>query len=1376
MRHFLPHFIEEKFRAGESQGSFEAAAMFVDLSGFTALTEKLMEHGVQGAEELSQALNLIFQPTVALVYRQGGFIPYFAGDSFTGIFSLNSENAAATAQKVLRTARQSLDRFLGEQGLEGLPEEWKIGIKIGLAVGTVEWGIVGERRKAFYFRGTAIDQCSTAQTKAGKLEMVCDLSFLNLVKNSLNFSTEPVPGDFFKILPVRPGHPGGNVNFEEKPLAVEISKKEKPKRDFDILPPPNPEILPKFLPVEVTEQGGFGEFRNVVSIFISFDEVKTHAELDRFATVILDQSLNFSGYLKEIDFGDKGGVMLCLFGAPVSFENNIERALEFVAAVQDELREVTSNSKIKYRIGITSGVAFTGIIGSEERCQYAAVGARVNFAARLMSSAKWSEIIVDDNVQKNRNFKFNFRGDLKYKGFQHPLPTYVLTGRNVAGESNFSGEYVGREADMQKLMDFAQPFREGRFPGIAYVFGEAGIGKSRFCYEFRRQLRETFAVTWFHCQSDQILRKPFNPFIYFLKNYFDQSPENSETKNREVFEDNFLELMVDISRNGHAEAENLRKEIARTQSVLAALVGLNYPGSLWEQLDARARYQNAFDALTALFLAESLLQPVALQLEDGHWYDEMSREFLAQFVRRAKNYPIFLLVTSRYDDDGAKSFVLRKNLMAELDIWGLELDLNFLQPADLEAFAEAKLGGKLHPDLVELLQRMTQGNPFYLEQMAEYFKESDLLDRENGVLRLKTNAIQISDSVKQIMMARIDRLSGMVKETVKAAAVIGREFELPVLSEVMAGQEEFARRNGDLDLVLKEQIDDAEKWQIWHAMNELRYIFRHSLLREAAYDMQLRARLRDLHLSIAKAIRKLYPKNEERFVDLAFHFEQAEDEKQTNKYLEKAAKYSQRNFQNRQAIGFYDKILKNYSDKKKKEEKIIRILLRKGQVHELIGEWDKGEEAYNEALGEAKKLNDWKFIGRSNRRLGNLMMLRGNYPEAQKHLDHAITCFELIDDRDGLAKSYGHLGTLFFRQGNYESAKSWFTKAIEINRSLDRAAENAPMVANMGLIFMNQGNYDAGIAWLEEQLDLSEQAKDKPGQNILYTNLGIIYLEKGALDSSQLCLEKGLALSEELGNKLFMTICIGSLGSVWEKKGDYPKAMQLFERDLSLVRELGDKQGTAIACGLIGDLLSVMGEFDRAIENLEKALALSRELNYKKGIAKALNTLGDTYFFKNDTERAAKYYSEAIETSREMGNRLVLCSSLIEKGLVVLYAGDVAAARRFLEEGRSIAISLGNHDLQFSANILQAKIAMAEHNPDGARHLLYQIIALSKSGREEAAAHYELRKVGSDPENHRERALSLYRDLFEKTPQYLFRMRVAELENGILVDGAAALH
>jgi predicted ATPase/class 3 adenylate cyclase len=1341
LKHFLPHFIQENYRNGIQHGSLHACTMFVDLSGFTRLTESLMAKGPEGAEELSDVLNHIFQPTVSLVYQQGGFIPYFAGDSFTAIFPGERNDAG----HIVATVRAILSRFSDEQkSADSILSEHNIGIKVGLSEGNVDWGIVGQRRKGFYFKGTPIDGCAQAQTRASSLEAVADVHFLRLL-DPAKYEAKSLGEGFFSL---HLTDDQGSFLLHEQPA----------------LPKADPDVAMEFLPKEFIENQPNGEFRNVVSVFISFDGIQTHESLDHFASIVLDQSQNFGGYFKEIDFGDKGGVMFCLFGAPVAFENNTERALEFIAAVREDLAQLTELTGARYRVGMASGQAFTGIIGSEERCQYAAVGARVNLGARLMMQADWGEVLSDENVSRNRNFKFSYRGDGYFKGFENKLPTYLLTGRNLAGKASFSGDCFGRSAELEKLYAFSQPLHGNKFAGVAYVFGEAGIGKSRLSYELRRRLRDSMAVSWFSCASDQILRKPFNPFIYFMKNYFDQSPENTPERNRELFEQNFLELQYELTENKHPEADAVRREIARTQSVLAAMVGIQYPGSLWEQLDARGRYQNGLAAMANLFVAESLLQPVVIELEDGHWYDDMSREFLAQFARRAQSYPLMFLATCRYEDDGAKNYVFKQQLLEEIGTPFCEVDLNFLQNDDLKSFAEYRLGGALHPDLFELLQRMTQGNPFYVEQMAEYFREANLLKTtEDGVLQLKNDDLQIADSVKEIMMARIDRLSGLVKETVKAAAVIGREFELPVLSAVMARQEEFARKNGDLELVLKEQIQTAEKWQVWYAMNELRYIFRHSLLREAAYDMQLRTRLRELHQLIAEAIEQLYPNSEERYVDLAFHYDEAEDEKKTNKYLEKAARFAQRNFQNRQAIQFYDKLIQNLLKKEKEGKKIIRLMLKKGAVHELVGQWEESEKDYRIALKRAQSLNDMGLMGRANRRLGQLRMLRGDYVEAKKHLEVSSSFFDLAKDQVGTAKTYGNLGTLFFRQGNYESAKSWFAKAIEINRASGRDAENAAIVANLGLIFMNQGHYDEGIRWLEEQLDIAQRAGDKQGLTTLYTNLGIINLEKGSLDSALLCLERGLALSEELGNKLFMTICIGSIGSVWEKKGDYAKAMLNFERDLQLVRELGDKQGLAIACGLIGDLLSLMGEFDQAVEYLEQNLALSRELNYKKGIAKALNTLGDTWYYKGDYSRSISYYNEAIDYAREMGNRLVLGYSLIEKGLVHIQAGEVAMARQYVEEGRDIALALGNSELTFGANILRAQVIIAEGNRIEALRQLQQMLGMARTEREEAAVHFELRRVADNPTPHHTRALALYRQMYARTPHYVFKIRLEEL-------------
>ncbi|NJK83318.1 MAG: adenylate/guanylate cyclase domain-containing protein, partial [Saprospiraceae bacterium] len=211
-----------------------------------------------------------------------------------------------------------------------------------------------------------------------------------------------------------------------------------------------------------------------------------------------------------------GGVMPIFFGAPVSFEDSANRALEFVIAVCETLKN-KGLDQIQYRIGISVGTAYTGFIGCEERSQYAIVGNCVNLAARLMTFAEPNEILVDKGIQQSRQFKFHHKGNIQYKGMDSDLPTYALKGRNVDNKFSFHGSWVGRNRELSQMLAFAQPLVENKSPGIICIHGEAGIGKSRLAFEFRKALAKAFPVTWAVCKADQILRKGMNPFAYFLQ-------------------------------------------------------------------------------------------------------------------------------------------------------------------------------------------------------------------------------------------------------------------------------------------------------------------------------------------------------------------------------------------------------------------------------------------------------------------------------------------------------------------------------------------------------------------------------------------------------------------------------------------------------------------------------------------------------------------------------------------------------------------------------------------------------------------------------------------------------------------------------------------
>lgn len=1323
--------------AGNRHGSFEAFTMFVDMSGFTRLTEALLKHGTAGAERLSDILNAIFEPMVALVYSQGGFIPHFAGDAFIGIFPV--EQCECSGPSMLALVQRQFE--LLEEAAAGF-REFKIGIKTGLSFGLVEWGIVGGAHRSFYFRGPAIEGCSTGQAQATQQQIIVDTPFTHRLPEAISL-TPCAAGGFFVV--------------NEKPELPVASPPVLPK-----IPQLQPEIAKQFLPRAVLDFNQRGEFRTVVSVFISFEGLEDFDALNSFATIVLDHINNFSGYFKEIDFGDKGGVIVAFFGAPVSFENNVERALEFICAIQDDLLPLQLTADLRFRVGIAEGIAYTGIVGGRERYQYAAVGNRVNIAARIMMHAAWGEVLVDEAVRKSRHFRFQHTGDIRYKGLNDPIPTFKLVGRNQNQRQPFEGAMVGRERETGKLEAFALTAFDQSEAAVAYVYGEPGIGKTRLTYELRHRLRKQRRLSWLVCQSDQILRKPFNPFIYFLKDYFDQSSDNTPQGNLENFEREFLALLNDIVDAKHPESEGIKREVVRTKPVLAALIGLKIADSLWEDLDARGRYQNTLAALTSLFQAEALLGPVVLELEDGHWFDDSSREFLNEFAGRIKNFPVFVLVTSRYDDEGDRPKVFGEAVLEKHGLPQLEIDLNILDGEAMQGFASQRLKGKVNPELLELLLRTSNGNPFYAEQMLEYFAESGQLEQGENGWSVKDINVRISDSIQAVLTARIDRLSGLVKETIKAAAVIGREFELSVLTEVMKTNEELAQHNGNSHLVLREQVKTAERAQIWQAMNELRYIFRHSLLREAVYDMQLKTRLRELHHLIAEAIEKLDENNiEQRYVDLVFHYEQASVEPKLQEYLQKAADHAKEYYQNQQAIHFYNKLL-TILEKQGDMQQQSRTLLKKASILELIGRWEEAEALDRQALELARQVNESKLLGRANSNLGYLLMLKGKYDEADGHLETAAAFYGSIHDNQGTAKVYGHLGTLYFRQGKYEDAKLYFIRSIQLAQLYKHTSSSAQIVATLGLTYMNLGKYDDGIRWQQSQLETCKQMNDRQGMATLYTNMGIVYFEKGDYDEALGCYQKGLALAEELGNKQLTSIAIGCIGTVWQRKGRFDIALQHFERDLALTEELGDKQGICIALGLLGELFSVMGKFDEAIGYMQRNLKLGEELGYRKGMAKSLNTLGDIYFYKNEFETSIGYYDRSIEVTRNIGNKLVLGFSLAEKANVLLASGRMDEATAHLREATTLALELKHPDLLFEARLLAGKLALKQEDKEEAKNIFEALLAQNRGRRDEALVQFEYSKIEAGT-GHRERALALLRELYEATPVYVYQLRINEL-------------
>lgn len=1306
--------------------------MFIDLTDFTPLTEQMMQRDKDGAEQLSVLLNGIFGPLVSLVYKYGGFVPYFAGDAFTGIFPVKEDSIEVP--DFIQVANEMRDL------VRGLPpvEQFRVGVKLGLSEGIVEWGIVGDQIRNFYFKGQAIDGSSNAQKHAKEQEIIVDDTFLRAIPEAT------------KLIPV-----GAQRKFYR---LAQVPRHDITRQPVVLAERPSEEIVKHFLHSSILDVDLTGEFRYVISSFLSFEGIESHQEMDEFITLVLDTYESYGGYFKEIDFGDKGGVLVGFFGAPVTFEKLDERALECVCSIMEAVQTIPAFKNIKLRAGMTGGKAFTGVVGGQARSQYAVVGNRVNLSARLMTKAEWGEILVDEALSKNQAFNFKSKGLQSYKGLSAPIPTYILKGKKLNSLLNvFEGPMIGRQSELEAMFSFSSPSLAAKKASVMAVWGEGGIGKSRLVHEFKKKLTAHHDVEWYTLRANQILQKPFEPFFQFLKDFFDQDPEKSKAENQAAFEKEFQLLkedceLVDIN-------PELLLELERTKSIFAGLMGLPAEGTLWSQLDARSRYENTIGAIINLLSVEASLKPIVLEIEDAQNLDENSRALLQQFARKLPNLPILVLVVGRLADDGAEPLIFGTTLdRKKLPI--KELTLQNFESEEVREKVESLLEGPVSDDLVEFFGRISNGNPFYLDQILQYFLESNILKKEGNNWVVPDKEVKVSNSIQAILMARIDRLSNLVKETVKTAAVIGREFEVPVLSEVMKRTEVLSTNsNGDL---VREQVKTAEMVKIWRALNELRYIFRHSLLREALYDMQLRTRLKKLHKLIGEAIEKVYKgRLEGHYLDLAFHYRQANVTNKAIHYLSLAASQAKSNYQNQQALELYEQLLQLYQ-KGKNEESVIKVQLKKASVYDTIGQWDEGLQCLYLALEKAEKMGSDLLTARVRNEVGRLAMLKGDYPAAREHLETAEFLFKKIEDHQGLTKVLGNLGNLYFRRGKYEEAKGYLMQGIELSRKINLPVD-AQIVSSLGLAFMNQGNYSEGLRWMKSQLEDCRKLDDKPGMATLFVNMGIVSMEKGDHNYSLACFVEGKNLSEELGNKLLITIAMGCMGTIFKGKGNYEKAEENFKKDLNLSLELGDKQGISIAHGLVGDLYAVQGKFDEAKNHLKRSLKISKKLGYMKGIAKAVNNLGDVYYLQGKYKKAKKKYKEAIKITKAIDQKLVMGESLVELAITQLAMGQPEKASGNLEKAEKLAGKLGNPDLLYKTRVTRARWFAFEGKKEEAAVLLKQLLKEELGNSQKAAVYYHFALLAKPGNPYIEKAIQLYEKIYKTTPQYLMHLRLQEL-------------
>src|SRR5215831_19144194 len=618
------------------------------------------------------------------------------------------------------------------------------------------------------------------------------------------------------------------------------------------------------------------------------DPEAMHEVMDRALRLMTEAVHRYEGTVNQF----LGDGLMALFGAPVALEDHALRGVQAALAIRETLSGYSEQLKgergvdLQLRLGLNTGLVVVGRIGDDLRMDYTAVGDTTHLASRVQGLAEPGTILITEATHRfvEGYVQTESLGPVSVKGRSERVRVYRLIGRRrgrtrleVSVERGLT-ELVGRERELAILHECLARVRAGRGQVVGLV-GEPGVGKSRLLYEFRQSL-ENERVTWLegHCVAYG-QTTPYLPILGMLRTNF-QIEED----------DNPLQIHEKLRQGVH----RLDPALEGILPFLGDVFGLPGANEALKHLDPKDKRQKTFEAIRTLTVAGSQQRFHVLILEDLHWVDPMSEDYLAFLTASLAGVPVLLLSSQR------PGYTVR---WADKTYY-TQIALDLLGERETETLVAALLGTRHLPsDLVRFVRDKAEGNPLFMEEITASLLERGMLLRRNGeVLWAGSAPVDSPATVQDIIRARIDRLEEPVKRTVQAAAAIGREFGLRLLARIA---EVAANVQHHLETLARAELIHETRF-----FPELEYIFKHAVTRDVAYQSLLAKRRKDLHGAIGRAIEDLYADRlEEHAPILAYHYARSERQDKAVEYALLAGDQAARLYANAVATTYYEQAL-----------------------------------------------------------------------------------------------------------------------------------------------------------------------------------------------------------------------------------------------------------------------------------------------------------------------------------------------------------------------------------------------------------------------------------------------------------------------------------
>jgi DNA-binding CsgD family transcriptional regulator/tetratricopeptide (TPR) repeat protein len=818
------------------------------------------------------------------------------------------------------------------------------------------------------------------------------------------------------------------------------------------------------------------------------------------------------------------------------------------------------------------------------------------------------------------------------------------------GRAIVSPAFIGRAVAFEAFTQAYQ--RSGAGAGqTVVVSGEAGIGKSRFVAEARAHVEAAGGRFLQGNCFEQDRSLPFAPFADLIRTMLLPGSRSAALPTLEPFAVELLKIVPELALWMPGVTPSRPLEPEQEKRRLSSTVGL-------------------------FLLEQARRVPVVLAVEDVHWVDEMSRELILFLSRQAPSSPMMLLLTYRSDHGGSAMAHLAAQLGRQRDTL-VEISLLPLTQSQVAELVRAVVAvdRPVRGDFVRALHRVTDGNPFFVEEvLTSYLASSAGPFTSFSWDRRPLENVPIPRSVADALRGRVDQLSKTAREVLEWAAVVGRYVDL-ALFEDATGRSEAEL----LDLV--DALVDAQ----FLAETGGRFAFRHVLIQQAIYAGLPARRRRTLHLRVAKAIEHVYATSPEAHLsDLAYHAYRIEEWPRVLAY----------------------------------EHTLGGRALALQASHAAV-------EHFSHALDAAGHLADADplplYLGRARARhlLSDFEGARGDLEQA---VDLALVAGDTRHEWQGLI-ALGHLWT----ERDYEQAGRLFRRAAHLAATLADPAAMALSQRHLATWLMNTGEPVRALGMLHRLTDTARRgAKPLALARALQVE-AVAASFSGDRELSASSLDRAISLLRGSDDMLTLGICLTlrcfvASPAMTETIRAVGSSLSSCTRDRDEALAVADaiewRAGRAFVEFMAAWMLASYGQLGGALACADDALEIATEMENRLWVVGAHNSLGDAYLSALDPAPAAEVLGRGLALARALGSAFYIGNIAASLARAHLMLGDLSAAHQAIQQDLpDVTDASAPRNLQERRMLwVSAQLAMARHDPATALRLADRL-ASSVPGR-----------------------------------------------------------